>query len=257
MIKKLSFAERALLSSNPTAQQLFRIMEEKKSNLALSADFTSGNELLACAKALGPELCILKTHIDIVEDFSPDLISSLLRIARQEQFLLFEDRKFADIGNTVAWQYGKGIYKIAEWADLTNAHVIPGPGVIAGLKKIGQPLGRGLLLLAEMSSEGTLTDRAYAERAVEMAVQFSDFVIGFISQRQLLSDPRFLFLTPGIHLHESQDALGQTYRTPDTAMASGADILIVGRAIYNAPDPKKEACLYRNAGWKCYVSRLS
>ena len=47
-------------------------------------------------------------------------------------------RKYADIGNTVKHQYGGGMYKVAEWAHIVNAHSVPGAGVVEGLKQVGQ-----------------------------------------------------------------------------------------------------------------------
>ena len=48
------------------------------------------------------------------------------------QCFLIATRKFADIGHTVIEQYGGGMYKIASWAHLINAHALPGPGVLTG-----------------------------------------------------------------------------------------------------------------------------
>lgn len=254
---KLSYAERAALTSNPAAKQLFALMDAKKTNLCVAADVTTKQELLDLVRLIGPEICLLKTHIDIIIDFDWDLIEQLQALAKEHNFLIFEDRKFADIGTTVQMQYRDGIYKIASWADMVNAHTVPGPGIISGLQEIGLPLGRGLILLAQMSSKGTLANGEYTRATVAMAEQFADFVIGFISRERLSDDPRIIHFTPGVQFDTSAGSLGQQYLTPEHVITNlGTDVIIVGSGIYKAKNPVQAAREYRAAGWVAYQEKI-
>jgi len=90
-------------------------------------------------------------------------------------------------------------------------------------------------------------------------------VLGFISQESLnsTSEDNFLIFTPGVKLPDSVsgntgDGLGQQYRTPDHVIRNdGADIVIVGRGILDAPDRKEMAERYRKASWLAYESRVN
>lgn len=252
----LTYAERAQLCSNPTAKKLFSLMDSKRTNLALSLDVTHKKDLMQFIEQLGNEICVLKTHIDILADFDDSIIKDLSAAANHYQFLIFEDRKFADIGRTVHLQYSQGIYRIADWAHITNAHILPGSGIIEGLQQTGLAKGNGLLLLAEMSSRGNLLTTEYTHAATTMAKEYADFVIGFIAQKKLINDPRFIHLTPGVNLVNSGDELGQQYTTPQQAIHRGADVIIVGRGILKAHEPLKEAKLYRQAGWEAYQQQF-
>ncbi|MCC2666597.1 MAG: pyrF [Gammaproteobacteria bacterium] len=255
--KRLSYNDRAGLCTNHLAQQLFLLLHNKKTNLALSADVNTCTEVLALADQLGPEICVLKTHVDILTDFTLEFTQELVTLAHRHQFFIFEDRKFADIGNTVKQQYEKGIYHISDWADIINAHSLPGAGIVSGLATIGLPKQRGLLLLAEMSSSDNLFSFEYTQKTVHMAEQFPEFVLGFIAQKKLASNPHWIYMTPGVQLTEGKDSLGQHYITPQKALIeNGSDIIIVGRGILQAQDRLAETKKYRQAGWNAYCEAL-
>ncbi len=138
--KRLSLAARLPHVTHPLSRRIIQIMLEKKTNLCVSAghtsfsdfcidhicsacnhsslpnalmvcvhllDVTTSAALLALVHAVGPSICVLKTHIDILTDASPALYAELTRLSKLYNFVLFEDRKFADIGHTVSLQYAK------------------------------------------------------------------------------------------------------------------------------------------------------
>ncbi|KAJ3219818.1 orotidine 5'-phosphate decarboxylase [Dinochytrium kinnereticum] len=273
-VRSKTYSARAASHTNATAKRLLHLMDRKQTNLSLSADVTKKADLLKLADLLGPYICVLKTHIDIVEDFDHDLVDKLTVIAAKHDFLIFEDRKFADIGNTVKLQYSSGVHKIASWSHITNAHPIPGDGIVQGLSEVGLPLGRSLLLLAEMSSKGSLARGDYTLEAFRMAQRHRAFCIGFIGQQRLEdSDPTkfaaaegedFVYMTPGVGLDVKGDSLGQVYRTPrQVILESGCDVIIVGRGIYGSLgngggdlDVVEVAKSYKKAGWEAYLERI-
>ncbi|CAG5121189.1 unnamed protein product [Candidula unifasciata] len=256
--KVYDYEERAKLCTNSVTRRLLEIMGEKRSNLALSADVTTSQELLQLVDKVGPHVCIVKTHIDILEDFTQETVTKLSQLAARHNFLIFEDRKFADIGNTVLHQFGGGMYNISSWAHIINAHGVPGPGVVHGLREVGASKGCGCLLIAEMSSAGNLATGDYTTATVSMAEANKDFVIGFISVNNLTSDPTFIHMTPGVQLTAGQDSLGQQYLTPSEVITNrGSDIIIVGRGIYEAKDPVEAAKQFQLAGYDAFVARLT
>jgi uridine monophosphate synthetase len=96
----LSFSARAALPSCPPLNAyLLHLMAIKRTNLCVSADVTTTSELLAIAEELGDYICLLKTHADIISDWSDRTVRHLKDIANRKHFLIFEDRKFADIGS--------------------------------------------------------------------------------------------------------------------------------------------------------------
>ncbi len=253
-------AAQAVSINNKVTQRLLDTIQRKRTNLTLSLDVTTAEEFFSILNSCADKIALLKTHVDIIQDYDENFVSRLLEMKEKHDFLIFEDRKFADIGNTVRHQYRGGIYKISSWADIVTVHLVPGPGILDGLfDGLEEQSG---LLLARMSSKGNLISEQYTRQVIETGKKYESCVTGFIGHGKDAEDIRrfrnkipsnFLFLMPGVKLGDTGDALGQSYITPDVAVKNGADMIIVGRGIVAADNPGEAAELYRKTAWEEYT----
>jgi len=247
--KRISYEEKLKICDHSVAQKLLNIAIEKRSNLIVSADVTTTAELLNLVEKVGPHIVALKTHIDIISDFDADkTILPLKDLASKYNFLLMEDRKFADIGNTQELQFSMGVFKISNWADFVTAQVIAGYDSLDCFRNVG------VVAILSMSSTGTLTDMEYRDQAVKIAVSHPN-VFGGVAQNKIPNE--LLLFTPGVNLADSGDGKGQQYNTPGHVFTKlETDFIIVGRGIYKSDDAEKAALNYKIAGWNAYEQSL-
>jgi uridine monophosphate synthetase len=256
-VPKLSYSTIKVNASNKITHRLLDIVESKQTNLCVSADVNTKKELLALADQVGPYICALKTHIDTVSDIDADLIVQLKNLSVKHRFLLFEDRKFADIGHIAMQQFTSAPLSIADWADMVTVHVVAGSSSIDALRSTGKLENTGLVIVAQMSTADTLTSREYTKQALAIAQKHQDVVVGIVGQNKRPRDAGLMMFTPGISLSDSGDAHGQVYNTPQEAFEErGIDVMIVGRGIYKSDNPAAKAAEYRQIGWKSYLKRL-
>ena len=247
--KRLSYEQKLEVTKHPTAKKLLQTAINKKSNLIVSADVVTTSELLNLAEKVGQQIVALKTHIDIIKDFDHDkTILPLVDLARKHNFLLMEDRKFADIGSTQELQFSKGVYQISKWADMVTSHLIAGKKSLECFKNVG------IIAILGMSCEGTLTDAHYQEEGLKV-VENQPNIMGCVAQRKI--NKEMLLFTPGVSLEQSGDDKGQQYNTPDHVFHTlHTDFIIVGRGVYQAEDAEKSSKNYREIGWEAYEKSL-
>ncbi len=257
---KMTYSQRMAGCTNPSTKTLMQRIEEKQSNLILSLDVDNQETFFSVLDAVAEHVVMVKTHVDILRDFTPQFIQTLKKKANEYDVLIFEDRKFADIGSTVKKQFRGGVYTIAEWADYITVHLLPGPGILKGLYDDNPPRCSAFLLAA-MSAEGNLITDNYTRRVIDIATQFKENVSGFIGFGKTEKELRklknkipddMLLLTPGVHMEQKGDGLGQQYVSVEEAIRGGSDAIIVGRGIYGAENPAKKAAEYRKKAWEAF-----
>ena len=212
----------------------------RKGPLCVAADVTTTSELVELVEKIGPEISILKMHVDIITDFNDNTIFEIRRLKAKHNFIVWEDRKFADIGAVVKEQIHGGIYKISSWADLISMHVISGPDI---LKQAGDC---HVIVITSMSSNKTLADEEYEKKCISMIEKQHDCkIFGIVTQNNVESFySKFLKIVPGINISKkTTDNLGQKYS--DIENKKWADVFVVGRDIVRNPDPHSKTIEYK------------
>ena len=259
-----AWGERWSAMATPIARQYMTTAARSESLVCLAADRTRMSDLLALVQSVGPSLAALKTHVDVVEDWTIEGWMEVRAAADAADLLLFEDRKFADIGGITQKQM-HGLYGIAGWADLVTAHLISGPDIVDGCMAAWSDVNRdgGVLLLAQMSSRGNLLAGPYSDAVVAHG-KGHEGVMGFIGNgsrpdelrdlRRRVGEGRMIW-TPGVNLAVGDGAMGQRYGHPRDAVLAGSDAIIVGSGIHRADDPAQAAKAYAEASWRALLER--
>jgi uridine monophosphate synthetase len=250
-------------SAGGLAKRWMEACVAKQSLVVLAADRYTMDGLTSLLNEVSKSVVALKTHVDLVVDWTASAWAEFCEAAHSQGMLIFEDRKFADIGKISRDQMG-GVYDIRSWADLVTAHLISGPDIVAGLQAGWNDVERegGVLLLAQMSSRGNLLDEGYTGTVVAAGKE-NDGVFGFIgngSQPEGLRQLRKqvgnkMIWTPGVNLEIGDGEMGQRYGDPYEAVLAGSDGIIVGSGIHRANDPSHAARAYADASWKGLLER--
>jgi orotidine-5'-phosphate decarboxylase len=169
-------------------------------------------------------------------------------------------------------QYHGGALRISKFAHVINARILGGHGIVEALSQVVHAPDfpykdeRAFILLAEMTSEGSLATENYTVQSIELARKHTSAIIDFVVSRSLQDIPAlssatetedFLVFTTGVNQSSKGDKLDQQYQTPTSAIEGGADSIISGRGVYAAKSRVEAVLSYKREGWKAYSKRAN
>lgn len=218
-----------------------------KERLVVALDRSTREEILTLADRLHGTAGMLKIGLQAYVANGPSIVRAL--VARGEK--VFLDLKFHDIPNTAS-------HAVAEarrlGASIVNVHASGGTAMMRACRE-ALPRGEGLLLgVTVLTSLGDddLAAVGYREGAEATVLRLArmaqdaglDGVVASpkeIASIRAACGPDFVILTPGIR--GAGEAAGDQKRTMSAseAVASGANYVVVGRPITDAPDPRGAA----------------
>ena len=216
-----------------------------RERLILALDLPSVAEAEAMIGTLGDSVSFYKIGYQLGFAGGLSLAQKLADANKQ----VFVDLKLHDIGNTVA----KGVQSIARLgASFLTVHAYPQTMHAAVDARAGTSLRILAVTVLTSYDDADLAAAGYdftvSELVAERAAQARDIGIdGLVcsaaeaANLRSIIHPRMVLVTPGIRPAGANRDDQKRIMTPASAIAAGADYLVVGRPILEAPDPKAAA----------------
>ena len=214
----------SLIPFNNLTQPDNYLLKCMKKNIIWAADVPSMKQLFEQLDIYGPKISVLKLHIDTFNDFSQENLLKLVDYKKKYNLILWEDRKFADIGNIMIKQIKNSIYYYLEWVDIFSIHCITGYESLNATMNEFSKLK--WIIIGQLSSSENLIDKDYTNTCKEIYKTIPN-IIGIVCQEYL--GPEYIHIVPGISKHIESDSQGQQYSS--TEDKSFADFFVVGRSI--------------------------
>jgi orotidine-5'-phosphate decarboxylase len=216
----------------------------------VALDFADPAKALALADRLDPRACGLKVGKELFVVAGPEPVRKM--IARG--FAVFLDLKFHDIPNTVASACAASTRL---GVDMLNVHASGGRAMLtaareavdrtAAEQKRAPPLLIAVTVLTSLA-DSDMAELGYHDTAAKLARKLArltqacglDGVVCSAHEAPVLRAAcgnRFKLVTPGIRPADAAQDDQARVVTPENAVRSGADYLVIGRPITLAHDP--------------------
>ncbi|ENL7234595.1 orotidine-5'-phosphate decarboxylase [Escherichia coli] len=216
------------------------------SPVVVALDYHNRDAALAFVDKIDPRDCRLKVGKEMFTLFGPQFVREL----QQRGFDIFLDLKFHDIPNTAA-------HAVAAAADLgvwmVNVHASGGARMMTAAREALVPFGKDAPLLiavtvltsmeaSDLADLGvTLSPADYAERLAALTQKCGlDGVVCSAQEaarfKQVFGQ-EFKLVTPGIRPQGSEAGDQRRIMTPEQALASGVDYMVIGRPVTQSVDP--------------------
>lgn len=213
--------------------------------IIVALDYSTTEAALALTQRLEPARCKLKIGKELFTHAGPDFVRQLVA----KGFDIFLDLKFHDIPNTVA-KACTAAAELGVW--MLNVHTLGGRTMMQAAreaidKSSHQPLLIGVTILTSLSDTelseigipAGVTQSVLRLAALANATKLDGVVCSALEAATLrkATSPEFKLVTPGIRLADSAVNDQKRIATPASAIADGADYLVIGRPITQAQDP--------------------